>query len=129
MGAVTNGSISNAKAFRMRHIVLCRWKLLLHGIVYRDHVNFSYSLKSISLTSGNSFSILSEADTPDSDHLASFTTSCSEPVVSSPNKLDSGFALPVAIVAKCEGKLFLAQKMSFSKNKWQKNSPPKKSAS
>ena len=32
----------------------------------------------------------------------------------------AGFALPVAIVAKCEEKMFLAQKISFSENEWQK---------
>ena len=37
----------------------------------------------------------------------------------------TAFALPVAIVAKCEEKIFLAQKISFG----EKNFPPKKSTS
>ena len=40
-----------------------------------------------------------------------------------------GFALPVAIVAKCEEKIFLAQKnFIWQKQLAKKNSPPKKSA-
>ena len=43
---------------------------------------------------------------------------------------NAGFALPVAIVAKCEEKIFLAQKkFIWRKQVAKKNSPPKKSAS
>ena len=42
--------------------------------------------------------------------------------------LMSGLALPVAIIAKCEEKIFLAQKKLFGENKWRKKSPLKKSA-
>ena len=39
----------------------------------------------------------------------------------SADPLSSGFVLPVALVAKCEEKIFLAQKISFGVNKWRKN--------
>ena len=38
----------------------------------------------------------------------------------------AGFALPVAIIAKCEEKIFLAEKTLFGKNEWRKKSPLKK---
>ena len=37
-----------------------------------------------------------------------------------------GFALPIAIVAKCEEKIFLAQKIWFGENKWRKKNYPHK---
>ena len=36
------------------------------------------------------------------------------------DRLVPGFTLPFAIVAKCEEKIFLVQKISFGENKWRK---------
>ena len=41
-------------------------------------------------------------------------------------QFQTGFALPVAIIAKCEEKIFLAQKTSFGENTWRKNNSPLK---